>query len=528
MEYIQNPILKGFNPDPSICRVGDDYYIATSTFEWFPGVQIHHSKDLKHWQVIARPLNRLDQLDLKGVPDSCGVWAPCLSYDNGTFYLVYSNVKSFDGGWMDTPNYVITTEDIKGEWSKPVYLNSNGFDGSFFHEKGRTYYLSMRADYRKTPPFNGILLQEYDKINKRLVDNEVLLTKGTYLGSTEGPHIYKHKEYYYLVVAEGGTEYNHAVSVFRAKTVNGPYKEHPDNPVLTSKDYPENNLQKAGHASFVKTQNEDWYMVFLVGRPLSKRGRCTLGRETAIEELVWKDGWPYLKNGGKQPRTNIPMSRLPEYKFEYLLEKDDFDSQVLNPCFQSLRIPVDQNWLSLTERPGYLRLKGKESLASTHSQSLIARRIQHFKAEVTTCVEFEPKVFKQLAGLVFYYNTGHFHYLAITRNDTDKTLSVISSDNFKVSVQEEEVVISGKERIFLKGIISSEDLQFYYSIDEVAFHPIGDTLDMSILSDDYIQNGNDKYRPAFTGAFVGLCCQDLKGNSLHADFDWFEYKEIKK
>ena len=160
MRYIENPILKGFNPDPSICRVGEDFYIATSTFEWFPGVQIHHSKDLKNWNLISHPLNRLSQLDLKGVPDSCGIWAPCLSYHKGTFYLVYSNVKSFDGVWKDSPNYLVTAKDIQGDWSDPIYLNSSGFDGSLFHDAGKIWYTNMIVDHR-----NGKFLEVLNFMN---------------------------------------------------------------------------------------------------------------------------------------------------------------------------------------------------------------------------------------------------------------------------------------------------------------------------------------------------------------------------
>ncbi|MEO1653148.1 MAG: family 43 glycosylhydrolase, partial [Bacteroidota bacterium] len=160
---IRNPILSGFHPDPSIIRVDKDFYLATSTFEWHPGVRIFHSRDLAHWELIAQPLHRLSQLDLRGVPDSGGVWAPCLSYDQGVFYLVYSNVRSFDGVWKDSPNYLVTTRDIRGEWSEPIFLNARGFDGSLFHDQdGKKYYLSMQVDHRQGRLFGGIILQEYD------------------------------------------------------------------------------------------------------------------------------------------------------------------------------------------------------------------------------------------------------------------------------------------------------------------------------------------------------------------------------
>lgn len=520
---IKNPILIGFNPDPSICRAGDDYYIATSTFEWFPGVQIHHSRDLKHWKLIAQPLNRTSQLDLKGAPDSCGVWAPCLSYNNGTFYLVYSNVKSFDGVWKDTPNYVVTTQDILGEWSEPVYLKSSGFDGSFFHDENRIWFVNMIVDHRQGKLFGGIELQEYSEDEKRLKGETFYLTEGSELGKTEGPHIYKKNGFYYLMLAEGGTGYGHAETMFRAQKITGPYKPHPNNPFLTSNDAPSHGLQKAGHASLVQTQYGNWYITFLTGRPLTPLGRCILGRETAIEEIEWRNDWPYLKSGSALPRLEIPDSTLKPFPFETQKTKYNFEASQLPMEFQSLRIPVNNNWLSLTERPGFLRLKGKESLSSTHTQALVARRLQHFKAAITTCLEFQPESFQHMAGLVLYYNTAHYHYLNWSTGGKDKILSIITCDNYKIIEQKETVKITQAKQVFMRAEVNHDRLQFKYSLDNLVYKTIGEPLDLSILSDDYVAHGSDRYKPAFTGCFVGMCCQDLANNTLHADFNWFEY-----
>ena len=220
------------------------------------------------------------------------------------------------------------------------------------------------------------------------------------------------------------------------------------------------------------------------------------------------------------------MPELEEFSFAKIPERDDFDNEKLNINFQSLRIPQSSVWLSLKERAGFLRLKGKESLSSTHTQAIIARRLQHFNAEVTTCVEFDPKTFQQLAGLVVYYNTSHYHYLHITRNGSEKILSIISCDNFQSFEQTDYIDLVGHQRVTLKAIILRDKLQYYYSLDESNFKKFGEVLDMSILSDDYVRDGGDRYRPAFTGCFVGMCCQDLTYNKNHADFDWFEYKEI--
>ena len=528
---IKNPILKGFNPDPSIIRVGEDYFIATSTFEWFPGVQIHHSKDLVNWKLIARPLNRKSQLDMLGVPDSCGVWAPCLSYHENTYYLVYSNVKSFDGVWKDTPNFLVTTKDIQGDWSEPIKLASSGFDASLFHDDdGRKWYTTLLVDHRKGKFFGGIDLQEYSETEQKLIGPVYHIFDGTELGVTEGPHLYKLNGYYYLLTAEGGTEYGHAVTLARSNNLTGPYEVHPNNPVVTARNNPKLALQKTGHADIVQTQKGDWYMVFLTGRPLTELGRCTLGRETSIQKVEWKaDNWLYLAQGGNQPIEEIEAPGPSEQGIQRVSPKDNFDLSELDINFQSLRVPVENHWCNLNERKGFLRLYGQESLSSFHRQSLIARRVQHFKIEASTCLEFNPVTFQQMAGLVFYYNTCHYIYLYLSTNNLGKTksLNIIVCDKYNTSEPlSEPVELPKTERVCLKGEFIKENVQFSYSIDEgTTWKDIGPVLNGSILSDDYVRDENNRYRPAFTGSFAGICCQDLSGMNNHADFDWFEYVE---
>ena len=523
---IKNPILCGFNPDPSIIRVGEDYYIATSTFEWFPGVQIHHSKDLVHWELISRPLNRLTQLDLCGVPDSGGVWAPCLSYADDTFYLVYSNVHSFDGIWKDTPNYLLTTEDIRGEWSDPIFLSSSGFDGSLYHdEDGKKWYLSMLSDHRKGRFFGGIFLQQYDPVAERLIGPAHNIFEGTELGLTEGPHLYKKDGYYYLLTAEGGTEYGHAVSIARSENITGPYEVSPDNPIISAKDHPEAIFQKTGHADMVQTQNGKWYIVCLTGRPLSPLGRCTLGRETVIEEIEWKQGdWPRLANGTRLIREEIPAtpsSTIPQPPPTRTL----FSPEGLDISFQSLRIPATDAWCNLENRPGWLRLYGQESLSSLHRQSIIARRVQSFHIEATTSLDFNPINFQQMAGLIAYYNTYHWHYLHIMGGDNGKRfLQIITCDKYDMQeVLDAPIELPAADTIQLKLKWKGKDLQFYYALANETWQKIGSPLDGSILSDDYVRDEKNRYRPAFTGAFVGMCCQDLSGQKQYADFEWWEY-----
>jgi xylan 1,4-beta-xylosidase len=529
MRLITNPILRGFNPDPSIVRVGDDYYLATSTFEWFPGVQIHHSTDLQNWKLIARPLNRLSQLDMKGVPDSCGVWAPCLSYDAGKFYLVYSNIKSFAGVWKDTPNYLVTTDNITGDWSDPVFISSTGFDGSLFHdEDGKKWYLSMLIDHRKGKMFGGITIQEFDMSAKKLTGKVHPVFKGSSLGLTEGPHLYKKDGYYYLITAEGGTEYGHAATMGRSKNIAGPYELSPRHPFISTRDNKDYYLQKCGHADLVQAKDGKWIAVFLTARPVTPQGLCILGRETAMETVDWLENeWPVLGSGTSVPRIDVPVNTVSKNRSPNKIEKDDFSSAELNINFQSLRIPYTEDWASLKARAGFLTLYGRESLSSFHEQSLLARRIESLKMEAATCIDFFPKNFQQMAGLVCYYNTAHFHYLHVTVNDDGKRcLQITTHDHFEhIEAYDEPLVLPDTGFIYLKASLNGAGLQFYYAVKENQWIKAGPVLNAGILSDDYVRDGGDRYRPAFTGAFVGLCCQDLSGNKLPAHFDWFSYAE---
>ncbi len=535
MRKITNPILSGFNPDPSIIRVGKDFFVATSTFEWFPGVQIHHSRDLVNWNLIARPLDRVTQVDLKGIPDSCGVWAPCLSYDNGTFYLVYSVVRSFDGLWKDTPNYLVTANDIWGDWSEPAFLGGYGFDGSLFHDRDeRKWFVSMLMDHRSKNFFGGIVLQEYCPHAGKLVGPVSHIFEGTPLGCTEGPHLYWKDGFYYLLTAEGGTEYGHAVTLARSKSIHGPYEVHPANPILTSRNVPGHPLQKVGHADLFHLEDDDWGIVFLSGRPLTQRGRCTLGRETCLEQVQWPVGqWPSMKSGSPLARVdfNWESSVLPDVPVIPSRETRlySFAERGLPIEFQTLRIPADDRWCSFGQRQGWLRLRGRDSLHSLFEQSLVARRIDSFHVQATTAIDFQPDSFQQMAGLVFYYNTNHWHYLSVTVDDLgNRHLQILSCDKQKFQTVHREFgdAIAHAMVLHLRGEFDGAEICFSYSVDNESYHRIGPVVDGSILSDEYVCDAENWYRPAFTGAFVGMCCQDLSGMMKAADFQHFEYCDL--
>src|SRR5258705_1773786 len=384
LQTIQNPILRGFNPDPSIVRVDDDYYIATSTFEWFPGVQIHHSRDLVNWRLLARPLRRPSQLNMLGDPDSCGIWAPCLTHADDVFYLIYTDVKRYGrttqagaagASLRDMHNYLVTSSTIEGEWSDPIFLNSSGFDPSLFHDDdGRKYLLNMLWDFRPgNNRFAGIQIQEYSPAERKLVGPREIIFRGTALGLTEGPHLYKRNGYYYLLTAEGGTGWGHAVTLARSRSLTGPYELHPDKYILTSRDRPDVALQRAGHADLVDTQNGETYMVHLCGRPLANRGRCVLGRETAIQKMSWgEDDWLHTWDHQGIPNVEVEGPSLPLHPFPASPQKTDFEGQTLPVEFQWLRSPWPEELFSLSARPGFLRLYGRESIGSLFSPSLVA------------------------------------------------------------------------------------------------------------------------------------------------------------
>lgn len=521
---IQNPILRGFNPDPSICRVGDDYFIATSTFEWFPGVQIHHSRDLRHYRLLTRPLDRVSMLDLRGNPNSGGIWAPCLSHDGTLFHLIYTDVKSWGDGFNDSHNYLVTAENIEGPWSEPVRLNSSGFDASMFHDRdGTKWLLNMQWDFRpEHHAFNGILMQEYDPKAKRLVGPVHNIFKGTGKGLTEGPHLYQIGGEYHLMVAEGGTVYEHCVAMARSPNRLGPYQADPRVHLLSSESASDAVLQKAGHASLVETQSGEFFLAHLTGRPFDKSRRCTLGRETALQALeLDSDGWLRLRHGGKTPATTVRGPELPDFVFPAVTERCEFQPGESLPLdFQTLRVPADESWVSLNARPGSLRLVGRESPASLHRQSLVARRVQSHHIKAGTRLHFRPTDFQQFAGLVAWYDTRHHYSVCVGHDETlGRCLRMLAMDKGALSEPCQPVPCPGDDAVEVQLEMREGSLRFFYRMPGAEFVEFGPKLDASILSDDYVDLG-------FTGAFVGMAAYDLTGAELYADFDYFDYQEL--
>jgi xylan 1,4-beta-xylosidase len=523
MPTISNPVLPGFNPDPSFLRVGDDYYLATSTFEWLPGVPVYHSRDLVNWRLLTHILTEERLANLTGVADSAGVWAPSLSYADGQFWLVYSVMRTCGGGraFKDGPNYLITAPSLEGPWSDPIFLTGSGFDASLFHDDdGRKWIVNLQWDYRKGKPrFGGIRLQEYNPEQKRMVgESQIILRKDCLI---EGPNLYRKDGYYYLMLAEGGTGWNHGISMARSRNIEGPYELDPQDAVLTARDIPEYVLCKAGHGELVQTQDGEWYLAHLASRHFSQPWRCTLGRETYIQKVVWnEDGWLRLWDGSFRPKLETPAPELPPHSWPEEPARDDFDGDKLGLQWSWLRSPLDESWADLKARPGFLRLRGRESTFSLFEQSLVAKRLQSFRATAETCLEFKPTNFTQSAGLICYYDTGNHIYLRVTHDEERGTvLGITLTDEGKYDeLLESQIEVNNWPRYYLRAEIDRATVQFYASSDGQEWRKIGDEQDFSKLSDEYAA------ALQFTGTLVGICAQDINDARATADFDYFELK----
>ena len=510
MAMIQNPVLRGFCPDPSIIRVSTDYYIATSTFEWWPGVRLFHSTDLANWEQLPSPIQRVSQADLRGDPTSGGIWAPCLTYDGSWFYLVYTDVKTKKGRFYNTPNYVIRTKDIRGVWSEPVYLNSIGFDPSLFHDNdGKKYLVNMING------FKGILVQEYDPEAGKLIGERKKIFEGTRFGYTEGPHIYHIGDWYYLIVAEGGTGYDHCVTMARSKSVWGPFEVDPNNPVLTSDSSDPLALQKCGHADIVDTPNGEWYMAHLCARPNETVGGCLLGRETALQKMDWQDGWLRLVGGGNKAKKSVPLpaGALTKQAAGHAF-RDDFDGRRLSVKYDNPRIPAS-GFASLQARPGWLRLIGQESLNSLHNVSLIALRQQELNATASTIMEFEPAYPEQMAGLAYVYDAFNFYLLAKTVSEDGQPVLVLLKSDGGIITDLVEPVPVPEGKLGLRAA-SSEcgTVQFSWKHEGSGWQYVGDAQPLALLTDEHCRG--------FTGAQFGMYVHDMTGLQTYADFDSFE------
>ena len=422
-EY-RNPILQGFYPDPGVTRVGEDYYLVTSTFGWFPGIPVFHSRDLVNWTQIGNAIDRPDQLDFKNLGLSRGVFAPTIQAKNGIFYILNTCVDC--GG-----NFVVTAENPAGPWSDPVWLPDleGGIDPSlFFDDDGRTWILN-NGPPEGTPQYEGhraIWVQEFDLANlKTIGPRKVLVNGGVDFSKKpiwiEGPHIFKKDGWYYLSCAEGGTAEGHSQVILRSKSVTGPYEPNPANPILTQRDLPRdraNPITSAGHAQLVQTQKGEWWATFLAVRPYAGDYYNT-GRETFLLPVTWEDGWPRITRPGQavpfvHARPALPAQPAPKLPTNGAFTvRDAFDGTALPLHWMMLRQPRER-WYAFDK--GALVLDARAAgLGDNANPSFLARRQQHMNASAETVVRFTPRHDGDRAGLAAFQNDQYWASIAVTR-----------------------------------------------------------------------------------------------------------------
>lgn len=508
-ETFKNPILSGYHPDPSICRVGDDYYMVNSTFEWFPGMPIHHSKDLVNWELIGYGIHRPEQLEFQeGLGDYMGVFAVTIRYHKGVFYLINTCVQCEKGG-----NFYITATNPAGPWSDPVWLDAPGIDPSLmWDDDGTCYYVghgNLNAK-QEWPDQQGAWLQELDIEQGKLVGPRKQLTHGHANNAvwTEGPHLYKINGKYLLMVAEGGTGYNHSTTVHHADSVWGPYVADMVNPVMThrhlGKDYPFHSM---GHTDIIETQNGEWWAVMLGKRYVD--GYTLLARETFLCPVVFEGQTPIFNVGKGIVEPEMKRPDLPWTPFEKKPARDEFKGKELDLVWNMLRTP-HENWYTVNDGKVTLNLR-PNVLDSLTNPSLLGRRIQHHNFEAMFSMDFSNKKVNEKAGMILYRrSTCHYQFLkvgnelVIVRTERGEKTEVARTD-----YKEKSVVLKAKAK--------GRELTFSYGADENSLKALGETQDMKTISFE-VADG-------FNGPYIGIYATSSgKPSKTKATFNWFEYK----
>ncbi len=515
----RNPILPGFYPDPSICRVKDDYYLVTSTFEYFPGLPIFHSRDLIHWHQIGHVLERASQLPLEGIAASKGPYAPTLRYAGGVFYVINTLVE----GQTKSGNFIVTATNPAGPWSEPYWLkNAPGIDPSlFFDEDGRAWYVGNRmAMHSQYQGHTEIWLQELDVKQMRLIGQPQVLWDGALKKAiwAEAPHIYKINGYYYLMIAEGGTAHNHAVTIARSEKITGRYEVNPRNPILTHRhlglDYP---IVGTGHADLVDTPSGEWWMVCLAMRPYGGYF-YNLGRETFLTPVRWEEDWPVVSPGIGRVELSYPAPDLPEQTWPEVPARDDFDSLTLALQWNFLRSPSDE-FANLSERPGYLRLRLRPQRISEQSNpSFVGRRQQHIHFTARTKLEFTPQSQNECAGLALIQNN-NFHFLFVVTQGNNPVVRLIKRAQGMEVILAEQPIQAGEIQVKVEA--HEQAYNFYFSEQRDEWYAVAENVDGRILSTP-VAGG-------FVGAYIAMyASSNGRPSSNYADFDWFEYLALEE
>ncbi|HMR50042.1 MAG TPA: family 43 glycosylhydrolase [Arachnia sp.] len=520
-----NPAVRGFAPDPAAVRVGDWYYLATSSFQWFPTIPLFRSRDLVDWEPCGSVEGAAPSGNLRGIPDSAGIWAPALSHDGERFWLTYAIVGSLGTRQFDLTVYVTRADRVEGPWDEPVAVASHGFDPSVFHHDGRHWLLNLQNDPRPGGRrFDGIVAVELaaDKHGGLTATGRTLLLHQQEL-LIEGPKMIHRDGWFYLILAEGGTGVEHGVKIGRSRSLEGPYEFDPE-PLLTTRDDPTVPLQKAGHAELLQAADGRWHLVFLCARPVDTPSgpRNVLGRETGIEALTWVDGWPRLAAGGHHPRVVVPAAELPPRAASAGHGDDSSAPLGLAWPWNTLRAPVGP-W-AREDREGVVTLTGRDDIESLWDVSLLARRLREHRALIGVTVEANPVTFTQSAGLTLIYQADA--YLAAhvgwaepegepqrgqqwdTPSRGRRVVRLIhAAPGTEPAILAEREIGTGPVR--LEASVEPTTVQVH-----VDGEPLGPEVDVTALSDDA---GGLR----FTGTMVGISAHDPVDRSWTATFsDW--------
>mgnify|MGYP005766194551 CR=1 FL=1 len=527
MNLLRNPLLPGFYPDPSICRVGEDYYLVTSTFEYFPGVPIFHSRDLVHWHQIGHCLTRPSQLPLYGTLPSKGIYAPTLRYHQGTFYMITTLVR--DEQYDHNVNFYVTAKDPAGPWSEPVVVEgADGIDPTLFFDGDQAYYLgNMRPDPDSAGGSRYIWLQTLDISTGKLTgERRILLTDGAlyHAHAPEGPHLYHVGGYYYLLIAEGGTSKDHAVTVFRSRCVTGPYEGNPRNPVFTHRNLSRNSaINSTGHADLVETQNGEWWAVMLASRPDGGNYRC-LGRETYALPVIWEEDWPVFSPDTGRMEFTFPAPQLPSQRWPAQQSCEHFDTPRLPLSFSLVRTPDLENPpYSLTAHPGYLRLYTRpQMLTECSCPAFVGRRQQHLSFVASARMHFSPKRPGEWAGIVMLMSAGYQLRMERGLIENRPVLRLVSCIAGKEQV--EALLDCPAQALVLKMESVEQCCTFTVAqIDSSGFAGSWQILAQQVDLLPYSTLEANR----FTGTFLGMYATSSgQPSDNFADFDWFSYQGI--
>ncbi len=500
-EY-RNPVLPGFHPDPSICRDGSDYYLATSTFEYYPGVPIYHSRDLVHWRHAGNALSTPGQLPLAGQKSSMGIFAPTLRCSNGHFYMITTNVGA--GG-----NFIVHATNPAGPWSEPLWVKVEGIDPSLFFDDDGKVYLTHEEGGE-----HGYIAQvEIDIATGQPKGEHRRIWNGTGGIWPEGPHLYKIDGWYYLMHAEGGTSYGHAVILARSKSPWGPFEGAPDNPIVTQRDRPELPLQALGHADLVQTPEGQWFMVMLGVR--HRQFKHHLGRETMLAPVEWTaDGWLKV-NGGAPLTEKMEAAGLPApHPWPARPARDDFDTHNLGADWIFLRGPAAGLW-SLSERPGVLRLKGSAlSLDDIGTPAFVGRRQEALDMRASALLDFTPRAKGQEAGLALRMNEDNHYQLLVAGTGKGRVVRLLTRVKGVTKLVREAPLAAGKVELVVRA--SPDRYVFGYRAGGREVPDFGSAPTSALSSEE---------AGGFTGVVIGMVAHAPDAAAMPpADFEWFDYK----